>query len=114
MEGASATCRTGLRQLILTVCDFLAGLAQQCQRHQRQFQPLVESKIKSLVREFLIHGSHHSDDVADAELRATMASWAIFGAAIEWSRNQIVPAQTLADSVLPIVLEILKISENGP
>ena len=31
------------------------------------------------------------------------ASWAIYGAALEWSRNKSMPAEAMADLVLPLV-----------
>lgn len=107
MIEADGTCEKGLKQLILAVCDFLAEASSGCQKHQRQFEPIVESRVKSAVREFLMVGLCKRE-AEDADLRATMASWAICGAAMQWSREKNVTAEKLADTVLPMVRMALK------
>jgi AcrR family transcriptional regulator len=110
MMGSSATCQEGGKRLILSVCDFLGDLSGRCQKHQRQFEPMVEAKIKSIVREFLLHDlrqGHNPVTTREAELRATMASWAIYGAALEWCRNKRTPAEPFAEAVLSLVDRLL-------
>lgn len=104
MKDKSSSCPEGMKQLLLAVCDFLAGHVSQCQEHQRQFAPLVEARIKTVVREFLLVGLRTQDlSEADAELRAAIASWAICGAAMEWNRKRSMPPDVLAESVLSLV-----------
>ena len=85
MAGSIGTCPESVTQLIRAVCDFFADLASTCPKHQRQFAPVAESKIKSLLRDFLLIGLRETIPQAsksELELRATMASWAICGAAL--------------------------------
>ncbi|HEY5752501.1 MAG TPA: TetR family transcriptional regulator [Chthoniobacterales bacterium] len=104
MKGKSSTCPEGMKQLLLAICDFLAGHAPQCREHQRQFALLVEAKIKAVVREFLLVGLRAQNlPAADAELRAVIASWAICGAAMEWNRTKSMPPEMLVKSVLALV-----------
>src|SRR5271167_4117222 len=56
MAGSEGTCEASLRQLILAACDFLAEASSGCQKHQRQFEPLVESRVKTILREYLLVG----------------------------------------------------------
>src|SRR5271156_4163903 len=82
MAENDGSCEAGLRQLILAACIFLAEVSSGCQKHQRQFEPMVESRVKAIIREFLLewllnHG------VKNPELKATMVSWAITGAAMQ-------------------------------
>ncbi|MFZ4683262.1 MAG: TetR/AcrR family transcriptional regulator [Terrimicrobiaceae bacterium] len=112
MDGSPGTCRESAKRLILALCDFLTDLASRCQKHQRQFEPLMESKIKSVVREFLLEGLRKKMPDAkssDLELRATMASWAVCGAALGWSRQRTPAAETFVESVLPLIAPTLEL-----
>ena len=102
MAGNDRTCQASLRPLILAACDFLADVSSGCQKQQRQFEPIVESQVKTLIRESLLVGlCRHGAE--NAELKATMVSWAIAGAAFQWSREKKISAEQLADAVLPTV-----------
>lgn len=106
MRGASGTCQESVRQLILTVCDYLGPIMACSQAHQRPFEPIVESTVRTIVRNFLLDGLREGKKCAscsDAELRATAGSWAICGTAVEWSRTRSTTAEELAKAVLPLV-----------
>jgi AcrR family transcriptional regulator len=110
MAGNEGICEAGLRQLILAASIFLAEVSSGCQKHQRQFEPMVESRVKAVIREFLLerllnHG------VKSPELKATMVSWAITGAALQWSHEKNITADELADAVLPTVHAALEAGE---
>jgi len=102
MKGSEGTCEASLRQLILAACDFLAEVSSGCQKHQRQFEPFVESQVKTILYEFLLEGIKRHKDT-NPELKATMVSWAIAGAALQWSRKRKTSADQLADAVLPTI-----------
>ena len=110
IAGNEGTCEASLRQLILAACDFLAEVSSGCQKHQRQFEPMVESQVKAVMRESLLAGlrSHRAQN---PELKATMVSWAITGAALQWSREKKTSADELADAVLPTVHTALRAGE---
>jgi len=113
MGDSVVTCPHAVKQLICAVCDFFADLASGCQKHQRQFGPVAESKIKSLLREFLLIGLRKNVPEAsktDLELRATMASWAICGAALEWSNAKTGSLETFADSVVSLISSTLQLA----
>lgn len=113
MAGSIGTCPESVKQLIRAVCDFFADLASSCQKHQRQFAPVTESKIKSLLRDFLLEGLRKTSpqaSKANLDLRATMASWAICGAALEWSHAKTSSLETFADSVFALVSTTLQLT----
>jgi AcrR family transcriptional regulator len=110
VTGNAGGCEASLRQLILAACDFLAEVSSGCQKHQRQFEPIVESRVKAIIGEALQEGLR-SDQVKDMELKATMVSWAITGAALQWSRKREVSAGELADAILPTVRTALRAGE---
>jgi AcrR family transcriptional regulator len=110
MARTDGTCSQGLRQLILSVCDYLTGNLSACQKAQRQFDPLVETRIKAVVGEFLSEAlRHHDVPEPEVKLLSTMAGWAICGAAFDWNRDRRVSADELADSIVPRIQPILKI-----
>lgn len=113
MAGSMGTCPESVKQLIRAVCDFFADLASTCPKHQRQFAPVAESKIKSLLRDFLLVGLRQTipeGSKGELELRATMASWAICGAALEWSHTKTASMETFADSVFALVSTTLQLT----
>lgn len=113
MGTATGTCLGSVRQLILTVCDFLGALMSCCMEHQRPFEPVVESTVRTILRQFLLEGLTHGGKAKspeDAELRATAASWLICGTVFDWSRERRTTPDGLADEVLPLVVGILYLS----
>jgi AcrR family transcriptional regulator len=113
MAGSMGTCPESVKNLIRSVCDFFADLASRCQKHQRQFGPVAESKIKSLLRDFLLVGLRQTipeTSKGELELRATMASWAICGAALEWSHTKTASLEIFAGSVLSLVSTTLQLN----
>src|SRR6201995_1014466 len=68
LAGNVDTCEASLRQLILAACDFLAEVSSGCQKHQRQFEPIVESRVKAIMRESLLEGLR-SHQAKAAELK---------------------------------------------
>src|SRR5580700_7277556 len=116
MAGSMGTCPESVKQLIRAVCDFFADLASSCQKHQRQFAPVTESKIKTLLRDFLLEGLRDTSrqaSKADLELRATMASWAICGAALEWSHAKTASPEAFADAVFSLVSTTLQLQPHA-
>ena len=82
-----------LHLLILTVCEFLEQFNSQHRRSSaKQLGPLIEREVQSQVYDLVLRWIHqlHADGAerpATTEVTASAASWAIFGAAVHWSRN---------------------------
>jgi len=81
-----------LRRLILAVCDYWAALHSQCKHSYRMFDSLVEAQVKAQLREqvrraMLERSGPRSYSQSRVELLATIVSWAIYGAALEWSQR---------------------------
>jgi AcrR family transcriptional regulator len=107
LEGTDRTCEEAVRLLILAACDFLAEVTSGCQKNQRQFEPTVESQMKSVMREILL-AALIDHEIECAELKATMVSWAIAGASLQWSRQRKISAEKLAAVVLQIAVAALR------
>ena len=110
MAGSDRTCEATLRQLILAACDFLSEAASGCQKHQRQFEPLVESQVKEIIYQDILEGLR-SHNAKNPELKATMVSWAITGAAMQWGREKKTSADDLAQAILPTIHTALAAGE---
>ena len=106
MVQGDGTCESALRLLILAACDFLAEISSGCQKNQRQFEPMVESQVREGMREALLLALH-KHGTENPELKATMVSWAITGAALQWSRERKTSADQLADAILPTALKVV-------
>ncbi len=95
-----------LRLVTITVCDFLAMLYGHCLPavHTNQYL-LIAAQVQMHIRElFLSWLARSTEDGDSPETVATVTSWVIFGAALEWAsgdRHQ-TPEQ-LADKVLSVL-----------
>ena len=112
---ANGSCKAGLRLIILSVCDYLGKIASvPCGKARKQFEPMVEAKLKTMIRDFLAAGlQSHGFPEADARLRATVAGWAICGAALEWAWTKRTDAETFATGLLPLVAPTLACPSGG-
>jgi AcrR family transcriptional regulator len=100
-------CKGALRAIALGVCDYLAettGCPSQLARIplEGSIIPVVEDMFKEgLARHGLAPG-------ADAELQATTAAWAVFGAARRWFQTpDRIPAEEMAARIETMVNPVL-------
>jgi AcrR family transcriptional regulator len=106
----NAGCSSALRGIILGVCDYLAGTPRlECER-QRQMEPHLESSVIAVVQRLLLDGlkEHAAASAIPAEMAATTASWAIYGAAKEWVHTpNRCPSEEIVETVMVLVAPIL-------
>jgi len=106
-----------LRVLVLAACEFLSKLETGCRtRSDRQFiRPMVEAQVQSELYEVLLGWIEASPQKANGrratpENTASVVSWAIFGAGLDWSRNGGArSAEGFADEVLSVIVEGLQL-----
>ena len=93
-----------LRNLILAVCEFLSRIHTSCVQPHHQFEALVETQIKQQIFDLLTHWLEQSKSKIPTELPATVAAWAIYGLASNYSHNKKRPAlEKFVDEALPLV-----------
>jgi AcrR family transcriptional regulator len=98
-----------LRRLLLTVCDYWTELYAHCKPSYRMFDSLVEAQVKAQLREqvrtaILDRSAPRSHSHPRVELLVTIVSWAIYGAALEWSqRPEGQSAEAFVAEALPLI-----------
>jgi AcrR family transcriptional regulator len=101
-----------LRQLIITVCEFVEGANAHCSPADPQFESLAETQVKEQVRELLQNWIEQTDSWSDPQNASTAASWAIYGLALNWSREKKRPsAEEFANHVLPLIASSLQVQQ---
>ena len=109
-----------LRVLILAVCDYLAGLNTACSWSDRRFRPLIEARVQGELYELLLGWLEDLSQKTDGkpttpEVVASVVSWAIFGAGLQWSRNEAPrSAEESADQILSVIVGGLNGSVSLP
>jgi AcrR family transcriptional regulator len=111
------TCVSAIRPLILATCDFLGQLNQgQCTKHERLFEPFVQTAIQKRLQQVLLEGlkKNASKKGVDPHVIAAAASWAIYGAVVQWvhAENR-APAESFADIALQLVGPMLHLPAGG-
>jgi AcrR family transcriptional regulator len=93
-----------LRNLILAVCEFLSRLHSDCAQPHQQFESLVETQIKKQLFDLLSFWLKQSKVKISNEIPATVATWAIYGHASNYSHTKKRPAlDKFVDEALPLV-----------
>ena len=93
-----------LRSLILAVCDFLSNMHSECAQPHQQFESLVEGTIKKIIFDLLSFWLGQSKVKVSTEIPSTVATWAIYGLASNYSHNKKRPAlEKFVDEALPLV-----------
>jgi AcrR family transcriptional regulator len=107
-----------LRQLFLAVTDHLTGIQTQCQRSFGMFGSLVETQIKAQVREHVqtwlaSELTLRAVPKQRRELAATLISWSIYGAALEWQHQAgLQSAEAFAEDALPLIAAPITVLGN--
>jgi AcrR family transcriptional regulator len=111
------TCPSAASAIILAACDYLTQTHSNpdvCNR-QSAFEPLVDAAITTAIRRTLAKGmpphpaSASPTPAISAEIVATTASWAIYGAVKQWSLTiGRPPADEIVPAILQLVLPILQ------
>lgn len=102
--------RENLAQLILTICEFLGEMGHRCPPPHGQLETLMEKQIKAELYETLRRWLEklppgNSNGHPTLEQAAMVASWAIYGATVQWSQQeQREPAKDFVQQVLPLIM----------
>ena len=102
--------RENLARLILTICEFVGEMGHRCPPPHGQLEPLMEKQIKAELYETLhrwLEGLPRgkANGQATVEQTAMVTSWAIYGAAVQWSQQeQRKTAKDFIEQVLPLIM----------
>jgi len=112
-DGAPFTL-DNLRLLVVSVCEYLAEFQGHCAPAGRDLDPRIEARVQQEIYTILLGWLAQSPlDVGlqpgathtSREMAATVTSWAIFGAAIEWTRGErTISAEAQARQILALIV----------
>jgi AcrR family transcriptional regulator len=109
-------CSANLARLIQTVCEFLDEMGRHCPPPYGQLEPLMEKQIKGeiyeILRGWLVEKSPSGLHTRSTPEQAAMvASWAIYGAAVQWIQQEPrEPVEEYVQQVLPLILGSLQLT----
>jgi len=103
-----------LRQLIRSLCDFLAQLHQRCARSFRAFEPMIATEVVSGM-ETIMKGwvtqqvSAENYEQANQVLTTRVASWGMYGVARSWILGQSPePVEQFTERLVPLIAPIIE------
>ena len=102
-------CPSAARAIIGATCDYLAQIRAEhpdC-ADRSAFEPLIDAAITAAIRRVLTRS--RTDAPPLSEMAATAASWALYGAARQWSNTpNRCPIEEVVPEILALVLPILQ------
>lgn len=107
---------TNLHALIVTVCEFISDARSHCNPPSQQFESVMETQVKGQVQELIQNWIEKVGTDVDPKIAATAASWAIYGLAMQWSREKSkerISAESYADQILPLIAGNLHLMETA-
>ncbi len=109
------SCPSAAHAVIQATCDYLAQIREEhpdCSG-KNAFEPLMDAAITAAIRRVLSRASEKASRPLSSEMATTAASWAIYGAAREWSISpNRVPVSEVVPQILELVFLILQQLEN--
>ena len=96
-------CPSAAIAVIQATCDYLSLIRQEhpdCSG-KRSFEPLIDAAITNSIRRVLTRQQADSEGPQLSGIAASAASWAIYGAAREWSFT---PGREPVDEIVPRIL----------
>ena len=108
--GASSSFTANkLHLLVATVCEFIGVFHGHCAPTTGNIEPPIEAKVQDELQIFILDWLRHDPYRSFASIRpeivASVMSWAIFGAGIQWSRGErTISANNWAHQVVRVLL----------
>lgn len=103
-----------LRALIVAVCEFISNARSHCNPPSSQFEQVMETQVKIQIQELIQKWIEKLGTDADPKIASTAASWAIYGLALQWSRDKNKKRPTVekyVDQVLPLIAGNLSLQQ---
>ncbi|MFC0212060.1 TetR/AcrR family transcriptional regulator [Paenibacillus chartarius] len=105
----SVFSQDNLRVLVQTIFQFLLRFRQYITPGDKQFEPMLEKAMQKEVYRLLLQWSklaaNQSIPQEKLETTALVASWGVFGTALQWSRDaQARSLESMVEDVIEVVL----------
>lgn len=96
-------CEGNLRNLIFAVCEFQAQLNSGCHPTDIQYKPAIENLVQSEIYSIVYHWLQSVEGIIQPDISAAAISWSIFGAGLQWSKNQQHSKEEVADTIVALI-----------
>lgn len=110
-----------LERVFLAIAEHLVSVTTQCRRSYQTFETLVEAQVKGQVRDHVLawlkaQPRTRATAAPRLEVAATLLSWALYGAALEWKkRGQAQTPEAFGREALPVVAAMIRaVGDTGP
>ena len=103
-----------LRALVVAVCEYITTASSHCSPPSQQFESVMETQVKIQIQELIEKWIDKRGTDVDPKIAATATSWAIYGLAMQWSRDKSKKrssAEAYADQILPLIAGNLRLLE---
>lgn len=80
-----------IEAIFLSIIKFQTSISNQCRRSYEAFTPQIETIFKKELQGFFSEWAHKqwaNQNKTEAEAFTVMLSWALYGAAMHWMKNQ--------------------------
>lgn len=104
-----------LHALIVAVCEYVSNASSHCNPPSQQFESVMETQVREQVQELIQNWIEKIGTDVDPEIAATATSWAIYGLAMQWSRDKSKKrpgAEKFADQILPLIAGNLRLTQQ--
>ncbi|MEO0596467.1 MAG: TetR/AcrR family transcriptional regulator [Chloroflexota bacterium] len=101
-------CGDNLRKLIYAVCDFVVQMNGGCHGADLQYKPAIEDLMQATIQDIVHSWMTSLDGIEHADIHAASISYAIFGAGMQWSKDQTHSKGTVADTLISLIRDGLK------
>ena len=103
VSSESSFCGDNLRNLIFAVCDFQAQLNHGCHPADMHYKPDIENLVQSEIYSIAYAWMQSVEGIIQPDISASVISWSIFGAGLQWSKNQSHSKGEVADTVIALI-----------
>lgn len=93
-----------IMSIFIAITNFQKSLSNRCHRgYEETIARIIREQIENIYYKMLLK-KHPNDEVQALKVIASMFSWGIYGASVEWKRNSKVPPKEFFKLFIPSIM----------
>ena len=95
-----------IKAIFLLITKFLTSISNQCQRSYEAFTPQIETIFKMELQDFFSEWAQKqwaNQNKTEVEAFSVILSWALYGAAMHWMKNQTTQPEDYVKQLMPFI-----------